>query len=48
MTDGSLLNYLLDQRGKNIKLKTILDFAEQVNNQEFILKEEITNLYMFR
>jgi serine/threonine protein kinase len=31
MTHGCLLNYLRDGAGKNMKFKTILDFAAQVN-----------------
>jgi len=30
MTNGCLLNYLRDGQGKNLKFKTILDFAAQV------------------
>ena len=31
MANGCLLNYLRDGQGKNIKFKTVLDFAAQVN-----------------
>jgi serine/threonine protein kinase len=31
MAHGCLLNYLRDGAGKNMKFKTILDFAAQVN-----------------
>jgi serine/threonine protein kinase len=31
MINGCLLNYLRDGQGKNLKFKTILDFAAQVN-----------------
>jgi serine/threonine protein kinase len=37
MTHGCLLKYLRDQSRINLKLKTIVDFIRQVNDEEIFL-----------
>jgi serine/threonine protein kinase len=38
MANGCLLNYLRDGQGKNLKFKTILDFAAQVKFYKILIK----------
>ncbi len=47
MAHGCLLNYLRDGPGKNLKFKTILDFAAQVRFT-FFEKKKNGNLLIFR
>jgi serine/threonine protein kinase len=48
MSNGCLLNYLRDGQGKNLKFKTILDFAAQVKIFEILItkKEFLFRLQM--
>ncbi len=48
MAHGCLLNYLRDGPGKNLKFKTILDFAAQVNNEDLLFFLYSRDLLMFR
>jgi serine/threonine protein kinase len=40
MTHGSLLNYLRNEPGKSITSNTIIDFAAQVDNEEYFFRNK--------